>query len=68
MNMLTKIFHNLHKIQVHWTYADLLKYYSSCKCISGGIGIGKSKAHCKQLDGNCADKNIVNSNIQMLMI
>ena len=32
------------------------------------IGIDKSKVHGKQLEGNCAGKNVVISNIQMQMV
>ena len=51
------------KKYVHGICADLGKYYNSYKCcISGDIGIDKSKAHSKQQEGNCAEKNAVISN------
>ena len=57
------------KKKIRGTCADFAKYYNSCKCcISGDIGIDKSKAHSKQLEGNCADKNVVISNKQMQLI
>ena len=38
---------NMEKL-VHGMCGDLAKYYNNCKtCISGDIGIGKSKAHSK---------------------
>ena len=46
----------------------MAKYYNSCKCISGDFSIDKSKAHSKQYEGNCVDKNVIISNIQIQMI
>ena len=50
------------------TCADYVTYYNSCKCcILGSLCTDKTKAHNEQLEGNCKNKNVVISNIQMQM-